>query len=217
MGHPWLGDPSPLFRSWFCPIRHPRWDPWSRTSYQSGDRLAFLIKIPGRIFQNPAYSVPEVTSVKRDNWTYEGLSAPCTTGIVLNALPMALLYSSAQLRAVTLVTLRLQMESLRYRAVKGVTPSISCSPLGCRAGRMRQTATPRCKDSFIIFSHGMWKFPGQGSNLHHGNDLSHSSDNAGILNPLGHQGMAQLQLYKWQFFRIFFKIIPLFHTYKSKL
>ena len=38
---------------------------------------------------------------------------------------------------------------------------------------------------FFLFSghaHGIWKFPGQGSNLHHSSDWGHCSDNAGSLN-----------------------------------
>ena len=35
---------------------------------------------------------------------------------------------------------------------------------------------------FFGCSHSIWKFPGQGSNLHHSKDPSHSSDNAGSLN-----------------------------------
>ena len=38
---------------------------------------------------------------------------------------------------------------------------------------------------FLSFdlSHSMWKFPGQGLNLPHSSDWSHSSDNTGSLAP----------------------------------
>ena len=36
---------------------------------------------------------------------------------------------------------------------------------------------------------GMQKFQGQGSNLHHSSDLSHSSDKRQILNLLSHLGI----------------------------
>ena len=41
---------------------------------------------------------------------------------------------------------------------------------------------------FLAVSVDMKKFPGQRTNLYHNSDLSHSSDNAGILHPLSHQG-----------------------------
>ena len=43
--------------------------------------------------------------------------------------------------------------------------------------------------SFLGLSHSMWGFLGQGSNLCHNSDPSHSSDvTSWILNQLSHQG-----------------------------
>ena len=42
----------------------------------------------------------------------------------------------------------------------------------------------------------MWKFPDQGSNLHHSSDYSHCSDNPGVLNPLRHRRTPQSKLLK---------------------
>ena len=37
------------------------------------------------------------------------------------------------------------------------------------------------KQIFFECTHDMWMFPGQGMNLHHSSDLSHSNDNTGCL------------------------------------
>ena len=60
--------------------------------------------------------------------------------------------------------------------------------------------------SFPLFfsfgcTHGMWKFPGQGSNQHHSSNLSHSSDNTGSLT---HCVTRELQRKVFFFFFFFF-------------
>ena len=45
----------------------------------------------------------------------------------------------------------------------------------------REGCIPRASFFFFGHAHGMQKFPGQGSNLHHSSSHSHSSDNARAL------------------------------------
>ena len=60
---------------------------------------------------------------------------------------------------------------------------------------------------FILFGRtkSTQKFSGQGSNLHHSSDLSHSSD-CQFLNPLSHQGIPKAPFFLSVFF--FFMAAP---------
>lgn len=48
---------------------------------------------------------------------------------------------------------------------------------------------------FFGCTHGIHKFPGQGSNLGHSSDPSCYSDNTWILNPLSHKGTPPISFY----------------------
>ena len=87
------------------------------------------------------------------------------------------------------------------------------------------TPAPSNYGSFFLFSriHSMWKFLGQGLNLHKSSSLGHNNDNARILSSLSHQGTPHWSfycLYSFAFSRmsytlwhILYVIYTLWHTH----